>query len=897
MAPEHDCAGSLQMLLDGLGEAAALLAVDGTILTANAQYAGRLGLPREQVIGRDPCDLLPPEVAAVHRHLFEGAARTGSPVRFTEERDGRWLEHRVAPVRGAGGGSVDRIAIYSTDVTEFRDGERERAARNAELETIHAHSPVAVLMLDGAYRITQANRAAARMGGLTRKEVVGRVAGAGIGCLNSLHDPRGCGYGATCDHCELRSAIRSAIANGNVVEGLAVTLPAAASGGTTNRHLLVSAAPVDLAGARRVLVSLQDITRLRRAEDDIAFKAVALDQINDRVTATDLEGRVVYVNNATCRSLAARREDLVGHSVTEFGDDPAQGATQREIIEHTLSHGHWEGEVVNLARDGTQSILHCRTSILRDAHEVPIGMCGIATDVTAAKRREHRLQESERRFRRLHEQLPIGYFGLDREGRYVDVNPAWLDLVGLGVADLEGRPFAARLEAGQAERFEEARRRVQGGGEEQVEIELSCADGRMVTVFCVGRGSPGDQGAVEVSHWVAADVSERRRLEGQLRQAQKLDALGRLAAGVAHDFNNQLTVISGYCDLLLEATPPDSSLRPAMEQIRRATARASATTGHLLAFSRKRELAPRAVDLNATICDLLHPLGKLIGETIRVRTELSPHLRPVRVDPGALQQAVFNLVLNARDAMSNGGSLVLRTANCPAADCRSADCAGVDSVTLTVEDTGQGIAPCDLEHVFEPFFTTKAEGRGTGLGLSMVQGFAEQSGGAVGIRSQPGAGTTVTMTLPAAAPDQIPGEGPDPAAPECRLAGRFLVVEDAAEVRELVTDVLRRHSAEVHVAASAAAALALAAVAGPFDVLVTDLVMPGMHGSELAARLLAEGRVRRAVYMSGYHDRLGDAPSGLLLAKPFKVRDLVAAVQEALAAPAAGEPVGEGIRT
>lgn len=891
MAPEHDGTGSLLMLLDGLGEAAALLAADGTVLTANLQCASRLGLPRDQVVGRDIRELLPPEVTDFRRRVFEDAARTGNPACFTDERDGRWLEHRVVPLRGADG-TVDRFAVYSTDITEQRDRERERAAWNAELETMHAYSPVAVLMLDGDHRITQANRAAAQLGGLAREDVIGRVGGAGIGCLNSLHDPRGCGFGAACDRCELRWAIRSAAANGSVVEGLPVTLPAAAAGGTAIRHLLVSAAPVDLAGNRHLLVSLQDITRLRRAEDDDAFKAMALDQAQDRVTATDLEGRVIYVNNATCRSLAARREDLIGRSVTEFGDDPAQGATQREIIDHTLSHGHWEGEVVNLARDGTQSVLHCRTSILRDAHEVPIGMCGIATDITEAKRRESRLLESERRFRRLHEQLPIGYFGLDREGRYVDVNPAWLSLVGLGVEDLEGRPFAARLEAGQAERFEGARRRVQGGGEEQVEIELSGADGRVVTVFCVGRGSPGDQDTVEVSHWVAADVSERRRLESQLRQAQKLDALGRLAAGVAHDFNNQLTVISGYCDLLLESTPRESSLRAAMEQIRRAATRASATTGHLLAFSRKRELAPRAVDLNATIRDLLHPLGKLIGETIRVRTELSPQLRPVRVDPGALQQAIFNLVLNARDAMSDGGSLVLRTANH-----HPADGAGVDRVMLAIEDTGHGIAPCDLEHVFEPFFTTKAEGRGTGLGLPMVQGFAEQSGGAVGIRSLPGAGTAVTLTLPAAAPAEVLGDAPDPDAPDCHLEGRFLVVEDSEEVRDLVTDVLRRRNAEVHVAASAAEALALAAVAGPFDVLVTDLVMPGMHGGQLAARLLAEGRVGRVVYMSGYHDRRADTPPGLVLAKPFRVRDLVAAVQQVLAAPAACAPVGEGMRT
>ncbi|MBK8165100.1 MAG: PAS domain-containing protein [bacterium] len=878
MAPEPERADALLMLLDGMDEATALLGVDGTVLMANAECARRLGRPRDQVIGRDLCDLLPPDAAALRRRLIQECALSGSPVGFTDASSGRWLEHRIVPLRGADGVKVDRFAVYSTDVTERRESERERAAWNAELETIHANSPMAVVVLDAERRIVQANRVAAKMAGLTPAEACGRVGGAGIGCLNSLHDPRGCGFGPTCDRCELRLALVSVFEQGVTVEGLPVVLPAATPDGPTARHLLVSAAPISLAGARHVLVSLQDITRLRRAEEDIAFKAMALDQIQDRVTATDLEGRIIYVNNATCRSLKARREDLVGHPVeTALGDDPSEGATQAEIVARTLEEGHWDGVVVNRVRDGSRSILHCRTSVMHNGRGVPIGMCGIATDITEAKRREARLVESERCFRRLHEQLPLGYFGLDRDGCYVDANPAWQKLVGLGAAELEGRPFTDRLAAGQAERFELARQQVSAGAQEQVEIELHTAGGQLVTVFCAGRGSPGDQDAAEVSHWLAADVSERRRLESQLRQAQKLDALGRLAAGVAYDFNNQLTVIAGYCDLLLEATPQDSPLRAAMEQIRRASARASATTCQLLAFSRKHELAPREVDLNAAVSELLHPLGKLLGEATHVRTELSPRLRPVRVDPGALQQAVFNLVINARDAMGSGGSLVLRTANGPAADGTGLGC-----VSLTVEDSGQGIAPEDLEHVFEPFFTTKGEGRGTGLGLSMVQGFAEQSGGTVGIRSQPGVGTAVTLTLPATTSSADAGVDPEAHDVECRLDGRFLVVEDSEEVRDLVSSVLRRRSAEVHVASSASEALEIAAAVGPFDVLLTDLVMPGMHGGELAARLLAAGRLGSIVYMSGYHDLQADTPAGRLLAKPFKVSELVVAVQQAL---------------
>lgn len=879
MTHESLPAGSMLQLLDIMDGAAALFDLDGTVLMANDLGARRLGLTRDELIGRCIYDLLPEDVAAFRRPLLDEARRTGETVHFTDERNGLWLEHRVCPIRGEDG-HVARFAVYTVDVTERRRADLERAARTAELETIHAHVPVGILLLDAERRITKANHAAARMAGVPREEIIDRVGGEGIGCLNHLHDPRGCGYGPECAHCELRLAIKYAVEDGMVINGLPVTLPVAGAEGPELKHVLVSAAPVTLDGRRHALVSLQDITRLRHAEADVAFKAMVLDQIQDRVTVTDLEGKVVYVNNAACRSLKARREDLVGRSVADFGEDPAGGATQREIIDLTLARGGWQGEVVNIAADGTRAHLHCRTSLLRDEREVPVGMCGIATDITEAKRRENQLAESERRFRRLHEQLPIGYFALDREGRYTDANPAWLRLVGRERGDLVGNPFTVQLAASHAERFAVARAHVQRGREEQVEVDLDATDGAPTTVFCVGRGSVGESGEVEISHWVAADVSERRRLETQLWQAQKLDALGRLAAGVSHDFNNQLTVISGYCDILLAETPEGAPLRPAMLQIRRATERASSTTGHLLSFSRKRELSPREVDLNVLLRDLLHPVGKLIGESIRLRTELSPRLRPVCVDPGALQQAIFNLIINARDAMRDGGSLVLRTANRPAAPGN-----GADQVTLVVEDTGHGIALSDLERVFEPFFTTKAEGKGTGLGLSMVRGFIEQSGGAVEIASRPGDGTAVTLVLPAALAvgDLFVGEDrPDIGA---GLEGRILVIEDSDQVRDLVVDVLRQRRAEVVAAASPGEALALAAHGPPFDLLVTDIVMPGMRGDQIAARLLDQGRVRRVLFMSGYHDGQLDTRGGRLLTKPFAVRDLVEAVQATLAAP------------
>lgn len=886
MTPDAALTGSMQQLLDIMDQAAALFDLDGTVLMANEIGASRLGLTRDALLGRNVYDLLPPVVAGFRRELLAEVARSGRPAHFTDQSDGRWLEHRVCPVHDSKG-RVARFAVYTTDVTERRLADQERAARNAELETIHAHVPVGILLLDADRRIIKANQTAAALAGRPRDQIIDRIAGAGLGCLSHLDDARGCGHGPDCGRCELRLAVHRALDEDLAVDALPVSLTVDGPRGPEVRNVLLSAAPVTIAGSRNVLVSLQDITRLRRAEADVALKAMVLDQIQDRVTVTDLEGRVVYVNNAACRSLRIAREELVGRSVTAFGDDPSRGATQMEIVARTLADGHWQGEVVNIAGDGTSAVLHCRTTVVRDETDVPVGMCGIATDITERRRWEDQLLESERRFRRLHEQLPIGYFGLDREGRYVDANPAWLCLLGCERDGIERHRFEDRLAGAHAGRFAAARARVQAGREEQVEFEIVGSDERAVTVFCVGRGGRDEHGAITTTHWVAADVSARRRLESQLWQAQKLDALGRLAAGVSHDFNNQLTVISGYCDLLLSQTPDDAPQRQAMLQIRRATERAASTTGHLLSFSRKRELTPRNVDINVLVRELLHPLGKLIGDAIRLRTEMSPRLRTVCVDPVALQQAIFNLILNARDAMQAGGNLTLRTSNRPAPTG-----VGADLVALVVEDSGCGIAPDDLERVFEPFFTTKAEGKGTGLGLPMVRGLVEQSGGSVEIRSEVGAGTVVTLLLPAVTADDGSATVLEPVTGEERLSGRLLVVEDSEQVRDLVVDVLRRRGAEVVAAASPGEALAIAASNAPFDLLITDVVMPGLRGDELAARLLAQRRVGRVMYMSGYHGGAIDEPAGILLPKPFAVRDLLASVQRSLAGePVAAEPL------
>jgi signal transduction histidine kinase len=381
-----------------------------------------------------------------------------------------------------------------------------------------------------------------------------------------------------------------------------------------------------------------------------------------------------------------------------------------------------------------------------------------------------------------------------------------------------------------------------------------------------------------------------RRSEEQFRHAQKMEAVGRLAGGVAHDFNNLLTIISGYSDFVLLRTAPDDPMREYVGEIRKAGERAVTLTRQLLAFSRQTVLEPRVLDVNAVVSDVEKMLERLIGEDITLIPVLNPSISRVRVDPGQLEQVLLNLVVNARDAMPQGGTLTIETSN---AELTREHCNGrVDVVPgnyvmIAVTDTGCGITGDVLDRIFEPFFTTKGPGTGTGLGLSTVYGIIKQSEGHVGVSSSVGVGTTFRVYLPAVT------AGPDVARePEGGLVGygteTILLAEDEAEVRRIAKLALEAHGYTVIEAADGQEAIAAAHRHGcPVDLLVTDVVMPHMSGRQLAEVLRERQPGLKVLFMSGYTD---DAVvrHGLLhaevafLQKPFSPFTLTGKVRELL---------------
>jgi PAS domain S-box-containing protein len=498
------------------------------------------------------------------------------------------------------------------------------------------------------------------------------------------------------------------------------------------------------------------------------------------------------------------------------------------------------------------------------------------------------IKESETRFQAIIENAAevISIVGFDGIRRYV--SPAVKRILGFEPRALIGKSFFESMHPDDAPLARVLFRELtaQEGNVRSEEVRFQHADGSWRVMHMIAKNLEGVRGVGGiVVH--TRDITHQKTLETELRQSQRMETVGQLAGGVAHDFNNLLTVINGRTNFLAGATNLDESQREDVEEIRLAAERAASLTRQLLAFSRKQVLTPRVVDLNAVIGNTEKMLRRLIGEDIHVQFVQQDGLGRITADSGQLEQVLLNLCLNARDAMPDGGVLKIETANMVSEGGvrRAVKSEEADLVLLCVSDTGEGMEENTREHLFEPFFTTKPEGKGTGLGLSTVYGIVQQSGATINVDTAPGQGTTFRIYFPRTDAELTDAEE-GPVAQ--RGTERLLLVEDDKSVRELAGRIFRERGYRVTVAADATEALrAFAAAPDQFDLVVTDLIMPGMSGRELVQALHQIRPNLKALYVSGYTEdeiiRRGlHDPGVAFLQKPFTADVLVSRVRALL---------------
>jgi PAS domain S-box-containing protein len=606
----------------------------------------------------------------------------------------------------------------------------------------------------------------------------------------------------------------------------------------------------------------------------------------------DLETlRFLAVNQAAVEKYGYSREEF--RSLTIKDIRPAEDVPALlERVSHPRRPERIEGQPWRHCRkDGSVMEVEVLSSAIefdgQDARLV------LVNDVTERRRTEATLRNSEERFRQMAEHIQEAFYVIDLVSMTaLYISPTWATIWGRPIEDARD-PFIwlnsihpddqAAMSASQAA--------VARGETAVLTFRVIHPDGSVRWVL--GRSFPvrDDTGRVYRMVGVASDTTEIRQVQEQFVQAQKMEAVGRLAGGVAHDFNNLLTVILSWTAILLERRGQDGAEREMLTEIESAGERAAGLTRQLLAFSRKQVLAPRVLDMNALIADTEKLLRRLIGEDIDLRTVLVPALGTALADPGQVEQVIMNLVVNARDAMPNGGTLTIETAN---ADMRHEPVhlgegpRAARYVMVAVGDTGAGMDAETQAHLFEPFFTTKGVGKGTGLGLATVYGIVQQSGGFIRVESEAGAGTTFRLYWPEV--ERVAVVKESASGPHATLRGTetVLVVEDDEQIRNLSRTILTARGYLVLVAENGEHALTLAAEhEGAIHLMLTDVIMPGMSGRELADRLNAAHPAMRVLYASGYTDEM-IAHHGVLepgvafLQKPFTPGNLAQRVRDVL---------------
>ena len=624
------------------------------------------------------------------------------------------------------------------------------------------------------------------------------------------------------------------------------------------------------------------IAEQQKLEEKTFFQSSLINQVRNAVIATDLDRKIIFWNRFAEVLFQWKSEEAIGRMITEM-------ISEQELTTLKQS-GHWEGECIGIRKDGSTFPAFLMNSIFRNKEGKVRGMVFVANDIIERKRAEDSLRESEKKYRDLFEESKDAVFITTAHGQLVDINPAGLELFGYSSKEeILSINVPEKLYYDPNDRDKVIRAFAENGYVRDYELSLKKKNGEKIIVLMTATAIRGSHGHVIGYRGILRDVTEKKDLEEQLLQSQKMEAIGLLAGGIAHDFNNLLMVIQGNVELSLMNLDPSHPICESLLKIEEGAQKASNLTHQLLAFGRRQVLNPKILNVSDLIENLSRMLTRLIGEDIELRIEIKPNLRPIYADSSAMDQILMNLIVNAREAMPQGGVLILQTRNIDLNEdfCHQHPFVNPgEYVQISVMDTGRGMDEKTLSRIFEPFFTTKE--KGSGLGLAVVYGIVKQHRGHIFVSSQIGKGSRFDLYLPAyqgtldqeileTVLEEIPGG-----------AETILVAEDEREVRELLKILLEGLGYNVLIACDGEEAIrTFSEHRNQIDLVILDAVMPKMNGPLVYQHIASTVSHPPCLFLSGYSEevveRYFDRSLNIpILHKPVTLRNLGKKVREIL---------------
>lgn len=772
------------------------------------------------------------------------------------------------------------------EMSERRRAEEELRLSEQKYATIFQLMPDMVgitRMADGTF--LEVNNGFLAISGWTREEVIGRTS-LELGLWSA----------------EARAVALAIVQEKGVLENYSFSL-AIKSG--EKRHGLMFLAPITVKGEQCLYFMVRDLTELKQAQAILETERTRLRNLLQTIPALvwmkDPDGVYIFCNARFERFFDAKEDMIIGRTDYDFLEkelaDFFRGYDRKAAASGQPSINE---EWITYADDGHRELLETIKTPIYDGSGQLLGVLGIAWDITEKKRIEEELRNERTRFVNLVDSVDgIVWEANAATFTFTYVSKEAERLLGYPVEAWHGERFWwQHLHPEDRERvYEQSRACTNRGEEHELEYRFFAQDGRVIWIqdyvtVVSEDGKPRWRRGIMVDITAKKEEEkERKRLEHQLRQAQRIEAVGRLAGGVAHDFNNKLSVILGYAELLKHSILTEDRIRSYLSQVILAATQSRDITRQLLAFSRQEVISPQVLDVNSVVTSVRKGLGRLIREDIQFEVRLDPGLWLIHMDPSQVDQLIMNLVVNARDAMENGGRLVIETRNVHLDTAFVRDYPELKAgpyIQLTVSDTGCGISAETRQHIFEPFYTTKETGKGTGLGLATVYGIVTQNRGMVLVESEPGAGATFKVFLPRCG-EEVGEETEESSLPvrQTVTAATILLVEDEESVRQMTQDMLEERGYQVLVAASPQEALELSAKSDlSIDLLLTDVIMPGMNGRELSRLIVQACPGIKVLFMSGYAADIlpqeGTDAETYFLKKPFTMHALLAAIEQRL---------------